>query len=197
MKSTLQSQDVLGNLIVDIPVVEMFGFFVGGGAGLAFNRTTNELFFDTFTLDTNTDRNGFAWMATAGFSILPTHWLAMDFSYRYSSLGAVRWNDYVELTSNSFSAQEAFLTFRFTLPSRDNTGQQAAVPYKPKAMPEPAPIRKPVKKSPEHKPQTKGAPYEPNTKGAHYKPAKGATYDPNRAKRVKKESNKKTHYSAD
>lgn len=209
LKSTMQSQDVLGNLIIDIPVVEMFGFFVGGGAGLGFNRTTNRLysrgdvFDDGDVLDTNTDRNGFAWMATAGLSVLPLHWLAIDLSYRYNGLGAVRWTDtYAELTSNNFSAQEVFLSFRFTLPSRDDCGHKAHVPYKPKAMPEPEPVRKPVTKAPAYHPQkgaeyhpTKGAHYEP-TKGAQYEHEKGATYDSNRATRVKK-TNKKTNYSVD
>jgi opacity protein-like surface antigen len=202
LKSTLQSQDVLGNVIVDVPVVEMFGFFVGAGAGLGFNRTTNKLYSDGDVFETNTDRNGFAWMATAGLSVLPLHWLAIDVSYRYNGLGAVRWTDtYAELTSNNFSAQEVFLSFRFTLPSREPCGHKAHVPYKPKAMPEPEPVRKPVTKGPAYHPQ-KGAEYHPtkgahyDSKGAHYEHEKGATYDSKRATRVKK-SNKKTNYSVD
>jgi hypothetical protein len=129
-------------------------------------------------------------MATAGFSVLPTHWLALDVAYRYNGLGSVRWTDFgsvgpdvvgTELNTFNFDAQEVFLTFRFTLPSRDKPCCQKKVPYKPKAMPEPepAPIRKPVNKSPE---------YKPHSKGAHYEPEKGATYDEHRAKTVKRHS---------
>jgi opacity protein-like surface antigen len=203
-KSTLQSQNILGNVYIDIPVLEMFGFFIGGGGGLAFNRTTNKLYTPATLVDpaavfeSTTDRNGLAWMATAGLSILPAHWLALDLSYRYSGLGSVRWTDLTtELDSYNFNAQEVFLTFRFTLPSRDYPCCKNHMPYKPAVIveEEPIPVRKPITKAPAYKPKTKGATYEEHpSKGAVYEPEKGAKYDPNRARRVKKNSKTASRY---
>lgn len=191
LKSTVQSQTILGNLYIDIPLVPMFGVFVGGGAGLAFNRTHNKVTEAGVVYKSTTDRNDVAWMGTAGLSLVPINWMAIDLSYRYSGLGSVYWSDGpVGLNSTNFTSQDIFLTFRFTLPSRDFGGRPEPVHYKPKPqpMPEAAPVRrKPQTKAPAYRPQ-KGAEYEPHAqKGPHYD-EKGATYDPNRAKRVKKNS---------
>jgi opacity protein-like surface antigen len=179
LKSTVQSQTILGNLYIDIPVVDMFSVFLGGGGGLAYNTTNNKFIEAPITDKSTTYRDAGAWMATAGVSVIPLEWLAIDLSYRYSGLGSVRWTGVgvgEELNSTNFTAQEVFLGFRFTVPS-EKRAEPRPLPYRPKEEPVAAPV---IKGAPYHKPQTKGAPYhKPETKGASYKGAthKGASYE--------------------
>jgi opacity protein-like surface antigen len=182
LTSTVQSQTVLGNVYLDLPLVQMFGLFVGGGAGVAFNTTQNTIVtpdpaFPSF--ESTTDEFDLAWMVTAGMSLTPTEWMAIDLSYRYSDLGSVLWSTqaFTEFSSNNFTSQDVFLTFRFTMPSEKRPPAQP-LSFRPKAEPEPAPI--PVTKSPAYK--------KPDTKApAYVKPeTKAPSYDAERARRVKK-----------
>lgn len=172
LSTTVQSQTLLGNFYLDLPLVQMFGLFVGGGLGVAFNTTENSLNVadGTYFTDNSTDQFDLAWMVTAGMSFTPLEWMAVDLSYRYSDLGNVLWSTpiYAEFSSDHFTSQDLFLTFRFTMPSAPRPPAMAPVPYTPKAQPEPAPI--PVTKSP-----------------AYQKPAtKSPSYDAERARRIKK-----------
>ncbi len=184
LESTVQSQTLLGNLYFDLPVVELFSLFIGGGAGVAFNTTNTNMYTPVPAVahtESSTDEFGFAWMFTAGMSLTPTQWLAIDLSYRYSDLGNVLWASPLdtEFSSNNFTSQDLFLTFRFTLPSEKRPPAPAPMPYKPKEpAPEPAPI--PVTKSPAYKKPATKAP-------AYVKPeTKAPAYDAERARRVKK-----------
>jgi opacity protein-like surface antigen len=171
LESTVQSQTLLGNLYFDLPLTQLFSLFIGGGAGVAFNTTNTNLYIPVPALadtESTTDEFGFAWIFTAGASLTPTEWLAIDLSYRYSDLGDVLWASplHTEFSSSNFTSQDVFLSLRFTMPSEKRPPAPAPMPYKPKAEPEPIPVTK----SPAYvKPETKSP-----------------SYDAERARRVKK-----------
>lgn len=117
MKTNLYTQTIMGNLYLDIPITDMFLFFVGGGGGLANTRTHTTRTASTVVTKNETDRDAVTWMATAGMTIKPADWFALEASYRYSNLGSVRWSvGDIELTSNNFTANEVLVGFRLTAP---------------------------------------------------------------------------------
>ncbi len=119
IRSSIVNQTVLGNLFVDIPLTDNFMVFIGGGMGVAFNRThTNFVSAGTTTTD-STDRVAYSWMGSAGMGFQATDWLALNLSYRYSDLGDVRWSvgeSSFQMNSGSFRAHEGMLGFRLTMP---------------------------------------------------------------------------------
>lgn len=120
LKSEVISQTILGAAYVDIPLVDYFGVFIGGGLGLGFNETQSKLISGSTVTNNNTDRNEFAWMGTAGVSITPNDWFALDLAYRYADNGSIRWNvSSTDLTSNNFIAHEGYLNFRIALWTAD------------------------------------------------------------------------------
>ncbi len=136
LRSDIINQTVLGNLFIDIPVMDNFLVFIGGGGGVAFNRTYSDFVQGTTTTRDTTDRVGASWMASAGLAYQATDWLALSLSYRYSDLGPVRWSvseSGMQMNSHNFKASEALLGFRLTLPAA-MTGTPAsnqAPAYKP------------------------------------------------------------------
>jgi opacity protein-like surface antigen len=145
LSSNLYTQTILGNIFLDIPVTEMFQFFVGGGGGLSNARTHSKI-YDIATgalLETSiTDRDAASWMASAGINVKPLKWIAVELSYRYSDLGSVRWtsagtND--DLQSNNFIANEVFLGVRLIAPSSEKP--PAAQRYQATEYVAPAPVK--------------------------------------------------------
>jgi opacity protein-like surface antigen len=150
MKSNVIAQTIMGNLLLDFPIIDWFGLFVGGGGGAALTTTENKWTDGTDTLKKDTDNIGVAWMATAGVSFVPMDALALDLSYRYTNLGSALWNisdTTVDLTSNNYAANEIFLTVRLSLLSEERAVSRPN-PYQPKQWKEPAPQPKPVTKAP-------------------------------------------------
>ena len=111
------TQTILGNAYFDIPVSRMFAFFIGGGAGAVMSTTVSNynagLIGDFHSTD---DSTGFSWMGTAGFSVFPVKWLALDLSYRYSGLNNIIAKPLIEIESTSFNAQEILLGLRVMIP---------------------------------------------------------------------------------
>lgn len=134
LKSDIVSQTVLGNLFIDIPVTDMFMVFIGGGMGVAFNRTHSQFIDGGTTTKSSTDRVAYSWMGSAGMGVQPTDWLAVTLSYRYSDLGDVRWSvdqSGFQMNSGSFRAHEALLGIRLSMPKSwsqtiDNPGSGAS-----------------------------------------------------------------------
>lgn len=179
IKSNVKSQTILANIFVDIPVVDMFGFFIGGGGGAALTTTENKVTTTTDVLRTDTDRIGAAWMASAGMSVFPTDWLALDLAYRYSNLNAAFWDvpgTTTDLKSHNYTANEVFLSVRLMIPDMQ-TGVTKPNPYQPKVWKEPAPQPKPVTKAPAY------------NKAPNYN--KSPEYNAERARRMKEGSSNK------
>lgn len=125
MTSNLYTQTILGNVYVDIPITNMFQLFIGGGGGLANTRTHTKRDSSGTITKNETDRDAVSWMATAGLSIKPIEWIAVEASYRYSDLGSVRWGvGDIELTSNSYTANEVMVGIRLIAPDGKKKPQQ-------------------------------------------------------------------------
>lgn len=122
LTSEAYTQTVLGNLYIDIPVIPVFQFFVGGGGGISNARTHSKVYNNatgTLLATSITDRDAASWMATAGITVKPAKWLALEASYRYSGLGSIRWTNAatgVDLQSNSYIANEVLVGFRLIMP---------------------------------------------------------------------------------
>lgn len=123
--STVDTQTLLANFYMDLPVTSMFNVFFGGGLGEAINTTNSKLTGTTVVEDVRgkIDNYDFSWMATAGITVKPLKWLAFDLSYRYSDLGDISMRagaaDDVqgEIDTTSFAAQELFLGIRIDVPN--------------------------------------------------------------------------------
>lgn len=72
--------------------VGALGFFVGAGVGIAHNRIgeTRMMFPATTTIVPGGNRNGFAWMVTAGVGMPLRERTRLELLWRYSDLGEVR-----------------------------------------------------------------------------------------------------------
>ncbi len=134
--STVDSQTILANFYLDIPVTKMFALFVGAGLGGALNYSNSSLsIYDKTGLFAGSASGkdhdyAFSWMGTAGVTVNPLEWLAIDLSYRYSDLGDVTYR--IENTvdiggskggvtslsayDSELTAQEVYLGFRFMIP---------------------------------------------------------------------------------
>ena len=75
-----------------LPKVGALGLFVGAGAGIAHNRIgeTRMMFPATTTVVPGGNRNGFAWMVTAGVGAGLSERMTLELLWRYSDLGEVR-----------------------------------------------------------------------------------------------------------
>jgi opacity protein-like surface antigen len=92
-KADISSTAVMTNLYYDVATIDRFTPYVGGGLGLAFNKTdaarmsVNGSDVGQGTSTTNTD---LAWQLSAGASIAVTGNLSADIGYRYQDLGKVK-----------------------------------------------------------------------------------------------------------
>ncbi|NWF73713.1 MAG: porin family protein [Nitrospirae bacterium] len=116
LTSKIGSQTLFGNVFYDFHNATLFTPFVGGGIGVAFNKSTMTLnnigtsVFDTFeTIDTR-----FAWNIGAGAAVNVTEIMLLELSYRYTDLGGAVWSTggAFELTTNSLHANEFLLAAR-------------------------------------------------------------------------------------
>ncbi|MFI4956451.1 MAG: outer membrane protein [Gammaproteobacteria bacterium] len=111
------TQTILANFYLDIPLNRMFAFFVGGGVGEAMSTTYSSITIPYLGDITSQDDNtGFSWMATGGFSVTPVKWLALDLSYRYSGLNSISAKTLTTISTNDFNAQEIFFGIRVMIP---------------------------------------------------------------------------------
>jgi|CXWL01.1.fsa_nt_gi opacity protein-like surface antigen len=117
LTSKTRIQTLFANVFYDFHNATLFTPFVGGGIGVAFNKSTmtlnaiNSSVFDTFeTIDTR-----FAWNIGAGVAVPITEILLLELSYRYTDLGGAVWGTNAvgfELTTNSFHANEFLFAAR-------------------------------------------------------------------------------------
>ena len=117
MTSKIGSQTLFANSFYDFHNATRFTPFVGGGIGVAINKSTMTLnaipspVFDTFkTIDTR-----FAWHIGTGVAVNVTEILLLELSYRYTDLGGAVWSTNTgifELTSNSLCANEFLFAAR-------------------------------------------------------------------------------------
>ncbi len=135
--STVDSQTILANFYLDIPVTKMFALFVGAGLGAALNYSDSSLSIYGIDSDFIGSADGkdhdyaFSWMGTAGVTVNPLEWLAIDLSYRYSDLGDVSYRidnavapsivilggeSSLSAYDSELTAQEVYLGFRFMIP---------------------------------------------------------------------------------
>ena len=94
MTSKTRSQTLFTNVFYDFHNATLFTPFVGGGIGVAINKSTITLnfigspVFDTFeTIDTR-----FAWNIGAGVAVNVTEIMLLELSYRYTDLGGAVWS---------------------------------------------------------------------------------------------------------
>jgi opacity protein-like surface antigen len=94
LSSKIGSQTLFANVFYDFHNATLFTPFVGGGIGVAINKSTTTLnfigspVFDTFeTIDTR-----FAWNIGAGVAVPITEILLLELSYRYTDLGGAVWS---------------------------------------------------------------------------------------------------------
>lgn len=107
------TQTILANFYIDVPLTRMFALFGGGGVGAAMSTTYSTTIVSGVTEETQrNDDNGFSWMGTAGFSVMPVKWMALSLSYRYSGLNGIT----SVVQSDNFNAQEIMLGLRFMVP---------------------------------------------------------------------------------
>lgn len=126
LNSTVDSQTILANFYVDVPITKMFGVFFGGGLGQALNTSHSKL-SGPATAGTNyegkNDDAAFSWQTTAGLFVKPLKWLAIDLSYRYSDLGDISMRvgqpnaSQASISTDSFAAQELYLGLRALIPN--------------------------------------------------------------------------------
>jgi len=117
LTSKIGSQTLFANVFYDFHNATLFTPFLGGGIGVAINKSTTTLnrigspVFDTFeTTDTK-----FAWNIGAGVALPITEILLLELSYRYTDLGGAVWSTNTgafELTTNSLRANEFLLAAR-------------------------------------------------------------------------------------
>ena len=116
MTSKIGSQTLFANVFYDFHNATLFTPFLGGGIGVAINKSTMTLnaigspVFDTFeTIDTR-----FAWNIGTGVAVNVTEILLLELSYRYTDLGSAVWSTggLFELTTNSLHANEFLLAAR-------------------------------------------------------------------------------------
>ena len=116
LTSKIGSQTLFANVFYDFHNATLFTPFVGGGIGVAINKSTTTLnrigspVFDTFeTTDTK-----FAWNIGAGVAVPITEILFLELSYRYTDLGGAVWGNTsaIELTTTSLQANEFLLAAR-------------------------------------------------------------------------------------
>ncbi|MEK6670495.1 MAG: outer membrane beta-barrel protein [Nitrospirota bacterium] len=117
MTSKIGSQTLFANVFYDFHNATRFTPFVGGGIGVAINKSTMTLnaipssVFETFkTTDTK-----FAWNIGAGVAVPITEILLLELSYRYTDLGGAVWSTNTgafELTTNSLRANEFLFAAR-------------------------------------------------------------------------------------
>ena len=117
LTSKTGSQTLFANVFYDFHNATLFTPFVGGGIGVAINKSTTTLnfigspVFDTFeTIDTR-----LAWNIGAGVALPITEILLLELSYRYTDLGGAVWSTNTgafELTTNSLRANEFLLAAR-------------------------------------------------------------------------------------
>lgn len=117
LKSHTNTQTILGNAYVDIPLSSMFAVFFGGGIGEAISTTETTVNVPTIgTFSGSDDSAGFSWMGTAGFSVIPVKWLFLSLSYRYSGLNDISSNSGAPLASTGFTDQEILFGVRVMIP---------------------------------------------------------------------------------
>ncbi len=116
LTSKIGSQTLFANVFYDFHNATLFTPFLGGGIGVAINKSTMTLnaigspVFDTFeTIDTR-----FAWNIGTGVAVPITEILLLELSYRYTDLGGAVWSTggLFELTTNSLHANEFLLAAR-------------------------------------------------------------------------------------
>jgi opacity protein-like surface antigen len=112
LTSKIRIQTLFANVFYDFHNATLFTPFVGGGIGVAINKSTTTLnSVDTFeTLDTR-----FAWNIGAGVAVPITEILFLELSYRYTDLGGAVWGTNAvsfELTTNSLHANEFLFAAR-------------------------------------------------------------------------------------
>jgi len=116
LTSKIGSQTLFANVFYDFHNATLFTPFVGGGIGVAINKSTTTLnrigssVFDTFeTTDTK-----FAWNIGAGVAVPITEILFLELSYRYIDLGGAVWGNTsaIELTTTSLQTNEFLLAAR-------------------------------------------------------------------------------------
>ncbi len=116
LTSKIGSQTLFANVFYDFHNATMFTPFLGGGIGVAINKSTTTLnrigspVFDTFeTTDTK-----FAWNIGAGVALPITEILLLELSYRYTDLGGAVWGNTsaIELTTTSLQANEFLFAAR-------------------------------------------------------------------------------------
>jgi opacity protein-like surface antigen len=116
LTSKIGSQTLFANVFYDFHNATLFTPFVGGGIGVAINKSTTTLnriglpVFDTFeTTDTK-----FAWNIDAGVAVPITEILLLELSDRYTDLGGAVWGNTsaIELTTNSLHANEFLFAAR-------------------------------------------------------------------------------------
>jgi opacity protein-like surface antigen len=117
LTSKVGSQTLFANVFYDFHNATLFTPFLGGGIGVAINKSTTTLnnigtsVFDTFeTTDTK-----FAWNIGAGVALPITEILLLELSYRYTDLGGAVWGTNavgLELTTNSLHANEFLFAAR-------------------------------------------------------------------------------------
>jgi opacity protein-like surface antigen len=112
LTSKTRIQTLFANVFYDFLNPTLFTPFVGGGIGVAFNKSTMTLnTVDTFeTIDTR-----FAWNIGAGVAVNVTEILLLELSYRYTDLGGAVWSTNTgtfELTTNNLHANEFLLATR-------------------------------------------------------------------------------------
>ncbi len=129
LQSNVDTQTILANFYLDVPVTDMFGVFFGAGLGEAIS-TTHSKSPGTFgslggqEIKGSEDNASFSWMGTAGITVSPLKWLSFDLSYRYSDLGDISWETgngnfgtVAALETDDFAAQELYLGVRVMVPN--------------------------------------------------------------------------------
>ncbi len=116
MTSKTRIQTLFANVFYDFHNGTLFTPFVGGGIGVAFNKSTttlNAIGLPTSTFETIDTR--FAWNIGTGVAVNVTEILLLELSYRYTDLGGALWGTNAvgfELTTNSLHANEFLLAAR-------------------------------------------------------------------------------------
>jgi opacity protein-like surface antigen len=115
LSSKIGSQTLFANAFYDFHNTTLFTPFVGGGIGVAINKSTmtlNAIGSPTSTTEAIDTR--FAWNIGAGVAVNVTEILLLELSYRYTDLGGAVWSTggAFELTTNSLQANEFLLAAR-------------------------------------------------------------------------------------
>ena len=92
--ATVDSYDLMANVIYDYPLTVRLKPFVGAGIGFSYNKTSGKIreIGGTGALDTRDSQKKFAWNLLAGAEFRISPRLSLEGMYKYADLGDLSWS---------------------------------------------------------------------------------------------------------